>query len=150
VERGVARAQNFDESTTRQRDGLTMLDEILTRFVKHAPISVMAQLGLERVLEPNWMDELFEEHRSRQYQRELLFSTTVDIAALVALGLRPSVRAAARAREDLGVSEKVPEDPKSRSRRNEFLPVSLARTSLPRACSRNVVAPSNRLFLLAS
>jgi hypothetical protein len=64
----------------------------------------MAPLGLERVLEPEWMDELFEKHRGRQYQRELLFSTTVDIVALVALGLRPSVHAAARARKDLSVS----------------------------------------------
>jgi len=81
-----------------------MLDPLVARFAEHSPITVMAQLGLERVLEPEWMDQLFEEHRGRQYQRELLFSTTVDIVALVALGLRPSVRAAARARQDLGVS----------------------------------------------
>jgi len=81
-----------------------MLDSLVARFVEHSPIAVMAQLGLERVLEPEWMDELFKEHRGRQYQRELLFSTTVDIVALVALGLRPSVHAAARARKDLGVS----------------------------------------------
>ena len=81
-----------------------MLNSLVERFVKHSPISVMAQLGLELVLEPEWVDELFEKHRGRQYQRELLFSTTVDIVALVALGMRPSVHAAARAREDLGVS----------------------------------------------
>jgi IS4 transposase len=84
--------------------GSMMLDPLVARFVEHSPIAVMAQLGLERVLEPEWMDELFERHRGRQYQRELLFSTTVDIVALVALGLRPSVHAAARARKDLGVS----------------------------------------------
>lgn len=81
-----------------------MFDAILARFAEHSPITVMAQLGLERVLQPSWMDELFEEHRDRQYQRELLFSTTVDIMALVVLGLRPSVHAAARSRQDLGVS----------------------------------------------
>ena len=81
-----------------------MLDAVLARFVKQSPITVMAQLGLERVLEPSWMDELFERHRGRQYHRELLFSTTVDVMALVALGLRPSVHAAARARQDLAVS----------------------------------------------
>jgi IS4 transposase len=82
----------------------TMLDAVVERFVKHSPITVMARLALERVLEPSWMDELFEEHRRRQYQRELLFSTVVDIVALVALGLRPSIHAAARTRESLGVS----------------------------------------------
>lgn len=81
-----------------------ILDAVLERFVAHSPITVMAQLGLERVLAPSWVEELFEEHRGRQYQRELLFSTVVDIVALVALGLRPSVHAAARARQDLGVS----------------------------------------------
>jgi IS4 transposase len=81
-----------------------ILDAVLDRFAEHSPISVMAQLGLERVLEPGWVDQLFEEHRRRQYHRELLFSTTVDIMALVALGLRPSVHAAARSRRDLTVS----------------------------------------------
>jgi IS4 transposase len=81
-----------------------MLDSLVARFVEHSPVAVMAQLGLERVLDPVWVDELFEAHRGRQYQRQLLFSTTVDIVALVALGMRPSVHAAARARKDLGVS----------------------------------------------
>jgi IS4 transposase len=84
--------------------GVMILDEVLERFVAHSPITVMAQLGFERVLDPAWMEALFEEHRGRQYERELLFSTTVDVVALVALGLRPSVHAAARARQDLGVS----------------------------------------------
>jgi IS4 transposase len=81
-----------------------ILDAVLERFAEHSPITVIAQLGLERVLEPSWIDELFEEHRRRQYHRELLFSTTVDIMALVALGLRPSLHAAARSRQDLAVS----------------------------------------------
>lgn len=81
-----------------------LLDAVLARFVEQSPITVMAQLGFERVLDPSWVDELFERHRQRQYHRELLFSTTVDIMALVALGLRPSVHAAARARQDLEVS----------------------------------------------
>ena len=81
-----------------------MLDAIFERFVAKAPTTVMAQLGFERILDPSWLDELFEEYRGRQYERELLFSTVVDIVALVALGLQPSVHAAARSREDLRVS----------------------------------------------
>ena len=64
----------------------------------------MAQVALERSLEPGWIDTLFEEHRQRQYTRELLFSTTVDLMSVVALGLQPSVHAAAQARKDLPVS----------------------------------------------
>jgi hypothetical protein len=44
---------------------------------------------------------LFEQHRQRQYTRELLFSTVVDLMALVALGLRPSLHAAAQASDEL-------------------------------------------------
>jgi IS4 transposase len=81
-----------------------MLDAIFERFAKGSAITVMAQLGLERVLAPSWLDEVFDEYRGRQYEREVLFSTVVDIVALVALGLQPSVHAAARARQDIRVS----------------------------------------------
>jgi IS4 transposase len=81
-----------------------ILDTVFERFVAKSPLAVMAQLGLERVLEPAWLDVVFEEYRGRQYERELLFSTVVDVVALVALGMQPSVHAAARAREDLHVS----------------------------------------------
>jgi IS4 transposase len=81
-----------------------MLDAIFERFAKGSAIAVMAQLGLERVLDPDWLDEVFEEYRGRQYERELLFSTVVDVVALVALGMQPSVHAAARSREDIRVS----------------------------------------------
>ena len=84
--------------------GGMMMDAIFERFVAGTPIAVMAQLGFERVLDPAWMDEVFDEYRGRQYERELLFSTVVDIVALVALGLQPSVHAAARSREELHVS----------------------------------------------
>jgi hypothetical protein len=52
-----------------------MLDEVFERFAARSPITVMAHLGLERVLEPSWLDEVLEEYRERQYERELLFST---------------------------------------------------------------------------
>jgi IS4 transposase len=81
-----------------------ILDAVFKRFVAGSPITVMAQLGFERVFDPSWLDELFEAYRGRQYERELLFSTVVDVVALVALGLQPSVHAAARSREDLRVS----------------------------------------------
>jgi len=81
-----------------------VLDAVLARFVEQSPITVMAQLALERSLEPGWIDGLFEEHRQRQYTRDLLFSTTVDLMAVVAVGLQPSVHAAAQARKDLPVS----------------------------------------------
>jgi IS4 transposase len=80
------------------------LDPFLDRFAQACPVTVMARATLERALEAGWVDGLFEEYRERQYTRELLFSTTVELMAAVALGLQPSIHAAARTRQDLGVS----------------------------------------------
>lgn len=60
----------------------------------------MARLGLQRALEAKWIDELFEKESKTQYTRELLFSTTVELMSLVALGLRPSVHAAAKSMQE--------------------------------------------------
>ncbi|MNV35174.1 Transposase DDE domain protein [compost metagenome] len=64
----------------------------------------MAKLVLEQAIAPEWVDQMFEEHRQRQYPRELLFSTIVELMSLVSLGLRPSLHAAARQMENLPVS----------------------------------------------
>jgi len=81
------------------------------RFEQHAPASVMARTALEHALPARWpdakasrgIDEVFDEHRPRQYPRELLFSTVVELMTLVSLGLRPSLHAAARTMEMLPV-----------------------------------------------
>lgn len=69
---------------------------VVERFEQQAPASVMARLALEQALPAHWIDEVFETHRQRQYPRELLFSTVVELMTLVSLGLRPSLHAAAR------------------------------------------------------
>ena len=81
-----------------------MWSSVLERFEQHAPASVMARVALEQALPPGWIDAVFEEHRERQYSRELLFSTVVELMTLVSLGLRPSLHAAARTLETLPVS----------------------------------------------
>lgn len=81
-----------------------LLDPIVERFAKTSPVTAMARATLERALDARWVEGLFEAFREKQYTRDLLFSTTVDVMSLVALGLQPSVHAAARAREDLEVS----------------------------------------------
>ena len=80
------------------------LDAVVARFIKHSPVTVMARLALGRALDAQWIDTLFEQHGERQYTRELLFSTTVDLMSMVAVGLRPSLHAAAKAAIDLPVS----------------------------------------------
>jgi IS4 transposase len=82
-----------------------MLDDaILKRFAETTPLTVMARMALERALDRSWVDALFEEQRERQYTRELLFSTVVELTSAVALGLQPSLHAAAQARKSLPVS----------------------------------------------
>ena len=81
-----------------------MWAEVLARFEKKAPASVMTKVILEQAVPAEWVDQVFEEHRQRQYSRELLFSTIVELMSLVSLGLRPSLHAAARQMEDLPVS----------------------------------------------
>jgi len=77
---------------------------IMERFEQHAPAGVMARMALEHALPAGWVDEVFEAHRQRQYSRELLFSTVVELTTLVSLGLRPSLHAAARQMPSLPVS----------------------------------------------
>lgn len=52
---------------------------VVERFEQQAPASVMARLALEQALPAHWIDEVFETHRQRQYPRELLFSTVVEL-----------------------------------------------------------------------
>lgn len=81
-----------------------ILDAVVERFVEKAPIAAMARVALQSALEPQWIDALFERHRKTQYQGELLFSTTVELMAIVASGHRPSLHAAIRTAANLPVS----------------------------------------------
>jgi hypothetical protein len=81
-----------------------MMDAVVQQCAKHSPVTVMARLALQRALDPAWIDAMFERECGAQYTRELLFSTVVELMSVVAVGLRPSVHAAAQAREDLPVS----------------------------------------------
>jgi len=60
----------------------------------------MTRLVLDQALPAQWIDEVFEQNRQRQYPRELLFSSVVELMTLVTLGLRPSLHAAARKMAD--------------------------------------------------
>ncbi len=85
---------------------------VAERFERHAPASVMARTALEHAVPAGWpdarassgVDEVFDAHRQRQYPRELLFSTVVELMTLVSLGLRPSLHAAAQTMETLPVT----------------------------------------------
>lgn len=81
-----------------------MWKEVLERFESHAPVSVMTRAALEHALPASWVDEVFQTSRQRQYPRELLFSSVVELMMLVSLGLRPSLHAAAKKMAQLPVT----------------------------------------------
>lgn len=68
--------------------------EVFDRFSQGDPIPVMAQVALENALNPQVVDQLFEETADKQYTRALLFSTIVGLMSLVVCRIRPSVNAA--------------------------------------------------------
>jgi len=71
-----------------------LLDTIFAPFVKERPICVMARASLERLLDAQRLDALFARTAERQYTRELLFSSLVQLMSEVVLGVHPTVHAA--------------------------------------------------------
>lgn len=81
------------------------MTEVFKRFVKKAPVAIMTRASLEYALQPGPLDALFATSAERQYERKLLFSTMLDLTALVVCGVHPSVHAAYKAmREQVPVS----------------------------------------------
>jgi len=81
------------------------LGKVFDKFAKSSPVAVMARATMERALEAEALDALFREHADSQYEKELLFSSLVDLMALVVCGVHPSVRQAYQAmREELPVT----------------------------------------------
>lgn len=81
-----------------------LFGEVFERFVKESPICVMARGLMERALASPQLDRLFDDHAERQYTKQRLFSTTVDVMASVVCRVRRSVNAAPKAKpEQIGV-----------------------------------------------
>lgn len=71
-----------------------MLSAVFERFAKATPLSVMARAAMEHALAPEALDELFAKNAERQYTRDLLFSSMVDLMGLVVSKAAPSIHAA--------------------------------------------------------
>lgn len=77
-----------------------MVNEVFGPFIEGSPVSIMFRATLERVLSAPKMDAIFSQAATRQKTGELLFSTCVDLMALVVAKVRKSVHAAYRAQAD--------------------------------------------------
>jgi hypothetical protein len=84
-----------------------LLSKIFDRFVKETPVCVAARAALEAALNSKALDDLFDCTADRQYHRELLFSSCVDLMSLVVSRTHPSINAAYQASAaEIGVSLK--------------------------------------------
>jgi len=71
-----------------------MLGKAFERFIEKAPVAVMVRGVLERVLNPDALDAIYERATVKQYTRELLFSSVVGLMNLVVCRIHPSIHAA--------------------------------------------------------
>lgn len=85
-----------------------LLSRVFEPFVQQRPIAVMARGILERLFDPQAIERLFARTAERQYTRNLLFSTVVELLGQVVLGVQPSVLAAYQAlAEHIPVSDQA-------------------------------------------
>ena len=82
-----------------------MLKALFDPFIEKSPVPVMARGMMERILNPEQIDEWFDSTAEFQYTKDLLFSSVFGIMTEVVLGTRKSVNAAYQAsEEEIGVS----------------------------------------------
>lgn len=67
-------------------------------FVETRPVGLMARSVIERLLDPDELDALFERTAVEQYTHELMFSTLAELMCEAVLNWQPSVHAAYQAR----------------------------------------------------
>jgi IS4 transposase len=77
-----------------------LLGKIFERFANGSPLTVMLRGTLEYALRPELLDQLFTAIAQHQYTHKLLFSTLVDVTALVVCRIHPTHNAAYQANQD--------------------------------------------------
>lgn len=71
-----------------------VFDQVFQRFLDESPVCVMMRATMESIFAPAKLDALFHRVAVEQYERELLFSTVVDLTSLVVCRIARSVNAA--------------------------------------------------------
>src|SRR3954453_7587579 len=74
-----------------------ILSDVFERFAQDAPLPVMAQGVMENALNPQTLDQLFEDVARKQFTHKLLSSTIADLMSVVVCRIRPSIHAASQA-----------------------------------------------------
>lgn len=85
-----------------------LLKKLVQPFVEQRPYCVMVRAALERMLSPSRLNQVFQDHAVRQYERELMFSSLVEVMAQVVTRIEPSVLASYRTlKNELAVSDEA-------------------------------------------
>jgi len=80
------------------------LDAILSRFVERSPMTVAVRSTLEYALDRDALDALFDHTLAHPKERQLLFSTCVDLMTAVVCRIKPTIHAAYQADDHINVS----------------------------------------------
>jgi hypothetical protein len=81
-----------------------LLGAVIERFAEKSPMAVAVRSALEYALTPDALDTIFEQIVGERNDRELLFSTCVNLMATVVCRIKPSVHAVYQADERIPVS----------------------------------------------
>ena len=82
-----------------------MLDSVFDAFLHKSPITVMARSMMERALNPEQLNEWFENTAEVQYTRQRLFTSVFDITSQVVYGHHQSAHGSFQgSKEGIGVS----------------------------------------------
>jgi hypothetical protein len=73
---------------------MMVFGEVFQRFVGSAPTCVMYRALMENIFAPEKLDAVFSQAAEAQYERELLFSSLVDLTSLVVCRISATVRSA--------------------------------------------------------
>jgi hypothetical protein len=79
---------------------MSLMDTLIDRFTKEAPVAVMTRALFANILAPKELDTLFQDCAEKQYEGELLFSTAVHLLALAVTKQQPALNAAYRQHQD--------------------------------------------------
>jgi DDE family transposase len=77
-----------------------MLGQCFEKFLARSPVSVMVRGILERVFDPEKLEQVFCDHALLQYTRELTFAHCVELMSDVVFRIVPSVGAWYKAHQD--------------------------------------------------
>jgi hypothetical protein len=84
------------------------LGECFEKFSERSPLSVLVRGTLERVFEPEQLEQGFTDNAVLQYTRELTFAQCVGLRAEVVFRIAPSVGAWYKAhREEMAVTRQA-------------------------------------------